>query len=725
MSDSEPLPPELEAAVEPLAASVHDAWRDQRKASGWRYGRERDESARESPSLVPYEELPESEREVDRVTVRRTLKGLRALGYRIEVDLRNAAELPRAQVIAQADDMIARAQPLPAYDLTKRWLAKYPADAEVQIRNARALRRCGALHRALSVLAGIGDTLDAGGERRGLLAAVHKELFIRSRGQAQSGTALEHLRFAQQLYNEVFDQSGGTHYWHGVNAATLAALQGREEVAQTIAARVWSACFAVGTGEPTDYWLPATRGETALLQGKFDIATSEYRKAVKVALDRIGDIAAMRENALLLLDAYDVRGVERRAVENALRPPAVVVFAADSSSPQEGPNARPWTAVPSVLRAALDERLQALNAGFGFSCAAPGADLLFIEALLDRVPGVANVVLPWPREQFVATHVRPAGEPWLERFSALLGDASRPSRVHHVINASLSVGVDSPLYEQFAQKLLLGLARLHAQMLGTDVVPLVVRTIARGSDRQRATADLVTHWASQGVRVEPENVIEMEHTVPRWRARVTEAAPVPAAPYGDTTVTSFRVMAILFADVEDYSKIPEERLPAFIEYFIGGINSLLTFKAYRPENVRRVGDGLLMVFASVREAGSCALDFVEWASARSQSSADGETFWSRVGLPREMRLRVALHAGPVFECMDPLTRAPAFEGAHINYAARIEPITPGNQVYASEAFACLAAHQEARSADFVCEYVGRTSFAKRFGEYPLYHVWRP
>jgi hypothetical protein len=55
-------------------------------------------------------------------------------------------------------------------------------------------------------------------------------------------------------------------------------------------------------------------------------------------------------------------------------------------------------------------------------------------------------------------------------------------------------------------------------------------------------------------------------------------------------------------------------------------------------------------------------------------------------------------------------------------------VTPGNQVYASEAFAALAAVKGAAAVHpqtFVCEYVGETSLAKKFGDYPLYHVRRP
>jgi class 3 adenylate cyclase len=54
--------------------------------------------------------------------------------------------------------------------------------------------------------------------------------------------------------------------------------------------------------------------------------------------------------------------------------------------------------------------------------------------------------------------------------------------------------------------------------------------------------------------------------------------------------------------------------------------------------------------------------------------------------------------------------------------ARIEPITPPGQVYASEAFAALAA---ARKADgFTCDYVGQTRLAKGYGTLPTYHVRR-
>jgi class 3 adenylate cyclase len=291
--------------------------------------------------------------------------------------------------------------------------------------------------------------------------------------------------------------------------------------------------------------------------------------------------------------------------------------------------------------------------------------------------------------------------------------------VQHQVHATLGVGLDAGLYEEFAKQLLFGLARLQARTLATDVVPLVV---SHGR-RDRALAELMELWESQGVHVPTENLIDLAPMTagrPQMRGSTGTETARSAAP----TRVVFRVMAILFADVEDYSKIPEDRLPVFIEHFVGGVATQLRDKPYRAANIRRVGDGLLMIFASVRDAAACALDLVDWAADGSRAGADGATHWSRVGLPREMRIRVALHAGPIFECEDPLTHTVAFEGAHVNYAARIEPVTPGNQVYASEAFAALAASWPEQCDEFVCEYVGRTPLAKNFGDYPLYHLRR-
>jgi hypothetical protein len=70
--------------TELLAKNAHDIWARQRMADGWRYGPERNDARKEHPSLLPYDELSESEKTYDRNAVIETLKAIIALGYRIE-----------------------------------------------------------------------------------------------------------------------------------------------------------------------------------------------------------------------------------------------------------------------------------------------------------------------------------------------------------------------------------------------------------------------------------------------------------------------------------------------------------------------------------------------------------------------------------------------------------------------------------------------------------------
>ena len=78
------LPEGVDRLIEQLAAHNHDVWATGRLAAGWSYGPERNDARREHPCLIPYEELPESEKQVDRDTATQVLKAILALGFRID-----------------------------------------------------------------------------------------------------------------------------------------------------------------------------------------------------------------------------------------------------------------------------------------------------------------------------------------------------------------------------------------------------------------------------------------------------------------------------------------------------------------------------------------------------------------------------------------------------------------------------------------------------------------
>ena len=80
------LDKDLLELTELLAANVHDIWAAGRIQEGWTYGEVKDSTLKTTPDLVPYAELPESEKTYDRNTALETLRAIIALGYTITKD---------------------------------------------------------------------------------------------------------------------------------------------------------------------------------------------------------------------------------------------------------------------------------------------------------------------------------------------------------------------------------------------------------------------------------------------------------------------------------------------------------------------------------------------------------------------------------------------------------------------------------------------------------------
>lgn len=77
------LPKELEQLVEQMSKNVHEVWSETRIQQGWTYGEQRNDDLKTHPCLVPYENLPEGEKEYDRNTCIGTLKLILKLGFKI------------------------------------------------------------------------------------------------------------------------------------------------------------------------------------------------------------------------------------------------------------------------------------------------------------------------------------------------------------------------------------------------------------------------------------------------------------------------------------------------------------------------------------------------------------------------------------------------------------------------------------------------------------------
>lgn len=85
-TDAVVLPKEIMELSEALAKNAHENYAVGRFREGWTYGPERNDVLKTNPTLIPYEELPESEKECDRAASMETLKMILALGYKIIKD---------------------------------------------------------------------------------------------------------------------------------------------------------------------------------------------------------------------------------------------------------------------------------------------------------------------------------------------------------------------------------------------------------------------------------------------------------------------------------------------------------------------------------------------------------------------------------------------------------------------------------------------------------------
>lgn len=77
---------EVEQLMELLARNTHEVWAKGRMDAGWTYGEQRDDARKKHPCLVPYEDLPEEEKEYDRRTAMEAIRTIMSLGFLIAKD---------------------------------------------------------------------------------------------------------------------------------------------------------------------------------------------------------------------------------------------------------------------------------------------------------------------------------------------------------------------------------------------------------------------------------------------------------------------------------------------------------------------------------------------------------------------------------------------------------------------------------------------------------------
>ena len=589
--------------------------------------------------------------------------------------------------------MLRRGEPLLAFDAATEGASIHPADVRLRQLQGLALARSGASKPANAILEQLRSEGQADEETLGMLGRTYKDLALHATTPDERE---QFLKRAAKTYVQAYEGTGG--YWTGINAATMSLLCGETDRARALAQEVQTQGVAALAREPSQYWLLAALGEAALILREWSQAGEWYDRAAQLAGNRYGDTQSSRRNARLILEHWNQ---DQNWIDQYLCIPAVMVFSGHMiDMPGRAIPRFPAELEPAVAREIRD-RIATLKPGFGFSSAACGSDILFLEAMLEARAEIA-IVLPYKEEAFIRDSVDfVPGANWRARFSRVLEKSAR------VITASSQRLEIGGISYDFCNQLLFGLAAIRARQLGAQLVPLAVWDGLPG-DGTGGAASVVECWRASGY--EPEIIdfskfsagVETRHGAVRI---IDSTEPRPPEIFGS------RIVAILFADAIGFSKLGESEVPLFIEHFLGTVAQWCEKFADFILTQNTWGDAVYFVFSDVDSAGKFALALADLTA---------NTDWGEKGLPADLSLRIALHAGPAYEFMDPITGTRTYGGTHVSRTARMEPITPRGQVYASEAFAALAAAHAVK--DFTCDYVGQIPLAKGYGTLPTYHV---
>ena len=667
-SSSTELPAFLSPLIETLAEKIHNRWADKRLEEGWSYGPARNDKLRTTPNLVEYELLPEIEKEYDRATAIATLKNLYADGYRV---VRSTDAVPGDT--GEAEAVAARLQsndPLRFEDADLLWRGHLPefwrAHPELLLTLAKKCSDAGwpllAFDMALRALAAGDKALPAPLEDKLRHVAVLSLMEV---------GALE--RAAGELA-----KIGSDEWIEG----DLHGLRGRLSKASGLRAK--------DAGEATRHF-----------QAARDIYLSAYRKArerfLSTAQSDDGAKAYYLGINAATMSAWAGLGAEARSLAEEVL---------DTCKALSGGTTDPWLEATRgeahLLRAEMPEaaeayrragaalrgqwrplqsmRRQALETAQRTGLPREEVEMWFdMPALCAR--GFSEKDDTTPPGSIVFYYLRDAAQ--LADASAICATSAEfhlcLGQAHDAFVAGLQE-TQAKQFEALVSECTRLLGKEEQAVAGEESLANLAPLLFRGAVLLRA----------QELDIMPQGLPSLAECVP--------SGPVT-------------LRALLCADAKGYSRLDNELLKVFVKEFLGCIGGVVEKFRDRTLTVKTAGDGLFMVFRDLASAVAFSLEL---------RNATCAVDWAARGMPDDLGLRISLDAGPMLEFTDPVTGNTDVAGRLVNRAARIEPITPVNHVYASRTLAALALAMEIPGVRF--EYAGETPLPKGFGAFQLYHL---
>ena len=609
------------------------------------------------------------------------------------------------------DRMIDVGEFLLAHDVARAGLRKNRNHKVLSQRAAHALCKAGSPKLASKILE---DLVASGGrdvETQSLLASCYKDLCEYSTSE-ESKFRYADLAIAryEDAYNAQLQKSTGKiedlekQYYPCINVAFMHHVFHNEEKAHEYAQSARDICRKLRVEGLDSYWIQATEAEASLLLGQFESAVESYKAAVKLVDAQPSHIASTRKQALQIASLFEDDSV-REHVEEAF--PLLGIVACSGhviDNPGRDPRFPPEAEL--VAKERIEKALDKMGATCGYSSAACGMDILFLETMAER-GGETHVFLPFSKEEFIETSVRRAGGNWISRFEHVLDHATS---VHYVTNEGY-YGDDSLF--TLCNQVMLGFAAMRGRGLDEDPNLLVVWDGNPGSTG--GTGELVEAW--RGAYNEPEVIdpaeilsdVTQSTKLPKYSG---ETKPAFISKFDESNAPARTIKTMLFADVQAFSQVVEERTGEFVQVFHGGIAEMMDRFSCKPAFVNTWGDSFFAVFDELEDALKLALEARDYFNK-------GD--WTDLLGGGSMEVRISMHAGPVYEEFDPILKRRNFFGRHVNQAARIEPIVLPGSVFVSETVAALISFGY---EDYDFEYAGNLELAKDFGAYPIYMLQR-
>jgi tetratricopeptide (TPR) repeat protein len=391
---------------------------------------------------------------------------------------RKTASTDVAPLIAAAEVLSGKG----LFELALQVLEGAPPTLRVRQLRAFALRKMGRIDEGIALLEALSREGQLDPETGGLLAGSYKARWLKTGD-------LAFRQLAYQVYRETYERSGDP--FNGINTAAMALQCGDEARMHQAAGQVRDSLLKLEPSKLT-HWDLATLGEANLLLKRFDDARDWYAKAAGKAAGLHQDIAVMRRQARLELEAL---GQARDRLDDVLPVPRVLAYFGHMVDADDRPTPRFPSDKVGGLRKVIRSRIEKYGALHGFGQAARGTDLIVLEELVKR-DLTATVVLPIPDAEFLALS---GGGQWDERFATLRQDKRiefvpplRSQRPPDPELAGALAGANREVQRrtiEFARRL--------------DETPVVLAVCdCRKGDGPGGTADAVALWRDEGFDVD-------------------------------------------------------------------------------------------------------------------------------------------------------------------------------------------------------------------------------